>query len=91
MIVNTERTFAAAINAPWLIGNARLTELSGQLLGAHVAHAGLIMFWTGTTTVIETLRYTPGVPLYEQGMILLPPKRNFGLGCRRRRFVSCLP
>ncbi|GJD18811.1 photosystem II CP43 protein PsbC homolog [Rivularia sp. IAM M-261] len=80
MIVNTERTFAAGTNAPWLIGNARLTDLSGQLLGAHVAHAGLIMFWAGTTTVIETLRYTPGVPLYEQGMILLPHLATLGWG-----------
>jgi photosystem II CP43 chlorophyll apoprotein len=80
MTITTENTFAANTNAPWLIGNARLTDLSGQLLGAHVAHAGLIMFWAGTTTVIETLRYTPGVPLHEQGMILLPHLATLGWG-----------
>jgi photosystem II CP43 chlorophyll apoprotein len=80
MTITTENTFAAATNSPWLIGNARLINLSGQLLGAHVAHAGLIMFWAGTTTVTETLRYTPGVPLYEQGMTLLPHLATLGWG-----------
>lgn len=80
MSLSTENTFAAGTNSSWLIGNARLTDLSGQLLGAHIAHAGLIMFWAGTTTVSETLRYAPGVPFYEQGMILLPHLATLGWG-----------
>ena len=31
----------------WYRGNARLFNLTGKLLGAHVAHAGLIVFWSG--------------------------------------------
>ena len=31
----------------WWAGNARLINVSGKLLGAHVAHAGIMVFWTG--------------------------------------------
>ncbi|MGD1875254.1 MAG: chlorophyll a/b binding light-harvesting protein [Mastigocoleus sp.] len=80
MTVSTNKTFAAGTDSPWLVGNARLTNLSGQLLGAHIAHAGLIVFWVGTTTIIEVLRFTPTKPMYEQGMILLPHLATLGWG-----------
>ncbi|MEH2112022.1 photosystem I reaction center subunit XI [Nostoc sp.] len=30
---------------PWWAGNARLTNVSERVLGAHVAYAGLIVLW----------------------------------------------
>ncbi|MEL6929057.1 MAG: chlorophyll a/b binding light-harvesting protein [Cyanobacteria bacterium J06600_6] len=64
----------------WLSGNARLINLSGQLLGAHIAHAGLIMFWAGSITLLEIDRFTPNVAINEQGLILLPNLARLGFG-----------
>ncbi|MBD2253865.1 chlorophyll a/b binding light-harvesting protein [Nostoc parmelioides] len=80
MAISTDRTFAANTKLPWLIGNVRLTDLSGQLLGAHIAHAGLIMFWVGTTTISEVIRFVPDIPMYEQGLTLLPHLATLGWG-----------
>ena len=56
----------------WWLGNYRFIDLNGKLLGAHVSHAGLIIYWAGTMTLFELSHYVSEKPLYEQGMILLP-------------------
>ncbi|MGB0563387.1 MAG: chlorophyll a/b binding light-harvesting protein [Spirulinaceae cyanobacterium] len=66
--------------APLLAGNARFTDLSGRLLGAHVAHAGLIVLWAGAMTLFELSRFDPSLPLYAQNLILLPHLAALGLG-----------
>ncbi len=65
---------------PWWSGNARLTNLSGRLLGAHVAHAGLILLWAGAMTIFEISHYDNSLPLYEQNLIILPHLAALGLG-----------
>ena len=79
--ISTDKTWAA--NRPgrdWLIGNARLTQYSGLLLGAHIAHAGLIMFWAGSITVMEAGRFNPEIPLPDQGLTLIPHLATLGIG-----------
>jgi len=54
-----------ATEVPWWAGNFRLTNLSEKLLGAHVAYAGLIVFWAGAMTLFELAHFNPAKPMYE--------------------------
>ncbi len=47
----------------WWAGNARLINLSGRLLGAHVAHAGLMVFWAGAMMLFEVSHFTFDKPM----------------------------
>ena len=56
----------------WWSGNARFILLSGKLLGAHLFHASLIIFWSGSMGFFELSHFCQEKPFYEQGSILLP-------------------
>ncbi len=72
----------------WWAGNARLILTSGSLLGAHVAHSGMIVLWCGAMTLFEVSHLSSDLPFYEQGCILLPHLASLGYGVRTSGLVS---
>jgi photosystem II CP43 chlorophyll apoprotein len=51
----------------WWAGNVKLINLSGKLLKAHVAYAGLIVFWAGAMNLFKMAHFVPGNPCMNKG------------------------
>merc|ERR1711972_1082919 len=64
----------------WWSGNARFIDLSGKFLGAHIAHAAVMMLWAGVMSLFELSHFVKEKPLYEQGFILLPHLSTLAYG-----------
>lgn len=64
----------------WWAGNARFIDISGKFVGAHLAHAGVIMLWSASMALFEVSHFVPEKPLYEQGFICLPHLAVLGFG-----------
>nr|ABB89028.1 photosystem II CP43 chlorophyll apoprotein [Lingulodinium polyedra] len=79
-VSSQERRSLRGSKFSWWSGNARFIDWSGKFLGAHVAHAGLILLWSGSMTLFEVSHFVEEKPLYEQGFILLPHLATLAYG-----------
>lgn len=69
---------------PWYQGNSRLidTSVQGRWLAAHIAQIGIIMIWVGINTFSDNQAFDPSLPMYDQGLVLIPhlAAEGFGVG-----------
>jgi photosystem II CP43 chlorophyll apoprotein len=64
----------------WWSGNARLINVSGKLLGAHVHMLVLWYSGAGAMILFEVSHFVPEKPLYEQGFICMQHLATLGYG-----------
>lgn len=70
------------VEYPWYAGNSRLIKpsVSGRWLAAHILQAAIILFWVGLNTLSELQVFDLDVPMYEQGLVLIPHMAAEGIG-----------
>jgi photosystem II CP43 chlorophyll apoprotein len=88
---NLSTFISDSMTPSWWNGNARLTQFSGLLLGAHLAHAGLIVLWAGTRVLSEVGNFDPSLSFPDQGLLLIPHLAALGFGIGSNGTVDTYP
>jgi len=67
---------------PWYSGNSRLEDpaVQGKWLAAHIAQIALIVFWVGLNTLSENQAFDTSLPMFDQGLVLIPHLAALGFG-----------